>query len=63
MKTTNCTFCKKKIRFGMVDEHLKVIHAPPHCPKFTELSQVEFLKQSVSNICDSTLSLINHRYN
>ena len=63
MKTANCTFCRKKIRFGMIDGRLKVLHAPPHCPKFTELTEVEFLKQSVSHICDSSLRLLNQKYN
>ena len=63
MKTTNCSFCKKKIRFGMVGNHLKVFHISPHCLKFTELTEVEFLKQNVSHVCNSTLHLLNRKYN
>ena len=53
MDTANCTFCKRQITFGMIDGRLKITHRLPHCQEFASLPPVDFLKQSVNQICSN----------
>jgi hypothetical protein len=63
MQTANCTFCKRRINFGVFGGHLKVTHLPPHCQRFRELSPATFLKQSVDKICSDANKQLRQKIN